>query len=603
MVTAAYQFIELHGIGVDDVHEIFVETCETTPNDPELCPVMCDPDAIPYDDNPDTCTLVSDTTQLPRKLVRITAQITSPTTFLSLIGWNNVTLQASAVGETAVIDMALVLDTSESMAQYTCISDGAGGLVGAEGVTCLQDHYAASGVTLNILGDTDCPGPSCPSEARQYPPPLELIAGTHYRFVAGGGPNGAKDANDQNWGYYCNDPNGDGYFDDLVCQPFQQVRVAAANFIEKMDFVRGDRVTIVTFDRYALVRYPDCEYQDPFSPQLGCINGDWQGYPMINDKGVAREVIIGDADHTDVQRRGIGVYVQQDYSAIYKGEYFYECWINRDRRSIDGGDDVDGMLTRYLDGDVSVAAECANTNLGGGIRVANSTLVNPNWKNPAAVWVIVLLTDGAANSTLVPGDPNYEFGFCPDQTILDFYNPSVDAPICRDRDAYTRHILDEDEPGIGIELYDADDYARDEADRAGLAEEGNFIAMFTIGLGLELIDGSPHADPAQPWHGEALLRYVADVGDNGRRDGSGDPEHIVHASGHTDIINDPEPSSSAECENIPHGNSEEYKKWIAGQPNDWQDPSCGNYFFAPDPNNLEPIFAEIASRMFTRVTR
>jgi hypothetical protein len=47
----------------------------------------------------------------------------------------------------------------------------------------------------------------------------------------------------------CNDPNGDFYFDDLVCQPFKQARDAAGEFLERLDFLRGDRVAYVTFNR------------------------------------------------------------------------------------------------------------------------------------------------------------------------------------------------------------------------------------------------------------------------------------------------------------------------------------------------------------------
>src|SRR5262249_44414542 len=41
---------------------------------------------------------------------------------------------------------------------------------------------------------------------------------------------------------------GDGNYSDLICQPFKQVRDAARRFIERMDFVRGDRLVLVTFD-------------------------------------------------------------------------------------------------------------------------------------------------------------------------------------------------------------------------------------------------------------------------------------------------------------------------------------------------------------------
>lgn len=180
IVTAAYRSIELHGIGADSINEIFVETCETNPLDPELCPVKCDPAAELYDDNPDTCDLVVDDTEPPRKLVRITAQIESPTTFLRLIGWETITLEASAVVETAVVNLVLALDTSESTSEpnYNSVGEDRVNYIG-------QDRYSAA--TFGQLAALD----------------------------------------------------GDSWFDELVRQPFEQVCVVAANFVEKLDFVRA----------------------------------------------------------------------------------------------------------------------------------------------------------------------------------------------------------------------------------------------------------------------------------------------------------------------------------------------------------------------------
>ena len=60
-----------------------------------------------------------------RKLVRVTAQIESPTVFLRLLGWDTITLQASAVSETAVMDVVLIMDVSESMLAETTYDDWA----------------------------------------------------------------------------------------------------------------------------------------------------------------------------------------------------------------------------------------------------------------------------------------------------------------------------------------------------------------------------------------------------------------------------------------------------------------------------------------------
>ena len=46
-------------------------------------------------------------------------------------------------------------------------------------------------------------------------------------------------------------------FDDLICQPFQRARNAADSFLSQLDFLRGDRVALVTFDRVANPIDPD----------------------------------------------------------------------------------------------------------------------------------------------------------------------------------------------------------------------------------------------------------------------------------------------------------------------------------------------------------
>ncbi len=547
IVSAAYQFVQLHGIGVDAINEIFVETCDTSPGDPELCPVP------------------------RRKLVRVTAQIDSPTTFLSILGFGSVRLEASATAEAAVVDVALVLDTSESMSKETCWQG-----IGNTGVPCGARFDGDTGDDYNGM----------------TPNPASYGDGTFTRFLVG--PISLGGYNDQNWGRYCNDPNGDGYFDDLVCQPFKQVREAAAKFIEKLDFVRGDRVMIITFDRDPIIRDPDCVLIDREHPALGCAS-DGPKPPVIDNEGLARAVLLGDPygvhyPFPDVSRealRGVGVYMNPwvgSDPATNNLNKWDRCWTWAE--ALARGDPGWGDTWEYAE-----VAPCPNTNLGGGVRAADNALRGYHPRTGAdmgtvrneAVWIMVLLTDGAANVTdardpLPPyGEYGY-FGYCPPDTFLD--SPSAPGqqgvmPWCRDDYRETRHASTD-------MAYDADDYARDWADASGLAPEegGDFIAIFAIGLGREVVDSEP---VAEPWHGEALLRYIADVGDNGHRDGTGDPENGVP---------DPDPSSVAECESTPHGT---YPTT--------HDPSCGNYFFAPDANGLQSIFSEIASRMFTRVAR
>lgn len=54
----------------------------------------------------------------------------------------------------------------------------------------------------------------------------------------------------------CNDPDGVGGFDDLVCQPFKQVRAATFDFLDRIDFLRGDRAAFVTYNRSAFLVNP-----------------------------------------------------------------------------------------------------------------------------------------------------------------------------------------------------------------------------------------------------------------------------------------------------------------------------------------------------------
>jgi hypothetical protein len=201
---------------------------------------------------------------------------------------------------------------------------------------------------------------------------------------------------------------------------------------------------------------------------------------------------------------------------------------------------------------------------------------------------------------------------------------------------YDLDLSPADKPGACHELYDVDDYARDWADYIGLQnlqanETAQLPTIFTIGFGLEFADrdasGTPLNidDPADAVAicqenagdclGEQLLRYIADVGDNNTIDndfyqdyledgavdgvlfsgsfgarGSCQRTDQTHASGSYAAINGPADALD---------NDEYFIQWGQLPPQQ----SCGNYFFAPDGNELQFVFDEIASRMFTRLAR
>lgn len=324
---AARQFIELYGLSPTTV---LVDTCATTrlPNG-----TFTDPQ------------LECETGKQPRKLVRVTAQVDSPTVFLRLLGWGTVTLEATAMSETAVLDVVMIFDVSESMLNQTTYDDwrtvpgnqaprgtdqsmryypprmnypgagwnyllpyfasqdaGGNSYYGAwnfvlnrsqsqldayvdpvSGVRIFQSepfYVTGSGTAQTVasvpINDARQPRADCrirffpsaegfniPNGAGEYLPTNDVQQElTKYMNNVKGaaGTYPAKwDAFMPAYNYYgcCNDPNYNFEFEDLICQPMRKVRDASEDFLDRIDFSRGDRVGFVTFDRTAYLVDPD----------------------------------------------------------------------------------------------------------------------------------------------------------------------------------------------------------------------------------------------------------------------------------------------------------------------------------------------------------
>ncbi len=523
IALSARQFIRLHGLDPD---RVLVQTCVTNPGDPELCVTP------------------------PRKLIRVIAQVDVPTTFLRLLGWGTVTLEASATSETAVLDVALVLDTSESMsrsttqAQYTAIGLPPSGTPSIR-ADCAQDRRWQHGACCNDPG------------------------------------NGQVDLEGNITGVTDNQPQVPPDYSDLVCQPFKQVRDAARAFVQRLDFTRGDRVVFVTFDLNGVA----------IVPEVGGVTYP----PLITDEAIA----------IDTLNRKIGVHVNDNF-------LWTDCVTFHDETI---------MWRSY-----EWAAPCNDTNMGGGILTANDTLTNPLYVRRTAVWVMIVLSDGAANVTpravrngteVSDGEYGYH-GFCPWYTFC--WPPSAgnpyptegdlapectetdtgwDYPWCSDADPFTRHFcmtsegrVDLAAPNCDVTYYDAADFAMDMADFAGLVEvmpgvPGNFMAMYSIGF------GTP-TDPISQL-GEEILRYVADAGDNGLIDSDWwqdcrDNHHCAdHPQPDPAFFGPPDP-----CDNETTPDLFDRKPYKA---------DCGQYWYADNMADLDRVFAEIASRLFTRLAR
>lgn len=629
LAFTAREFIQLHGM---TPHRVWVETCETDIHNwrnstgPWVGQPTPDPGAdVEEMGNTELCNWDN-----PRKLVRVTAQIESETFFLRILGIDGITLEASSVSETAVLDVALVLDTSQSMSQFTTLADYAGIGMNAYGTepskpairdNCYNADWRAEGRPAYVME---------PKPAEDDPDSGVWVLGynedpTYYRWGAccndpGNGkvhqlPDGTWeiyiDLNNNN-GYDAGEPTGaitsnvgDGRFDDLICQPFRQVKDAARNFVRRLDYVRGDRVTLVTFNRTATIVPPEGKPED--TVELMMTN---EGHALLT---LDRYVGVNVNSNRDALGRLINFGRYNECSPATQIAYY---------DYIDDGvaNDSTGSNPDFLEYfGYSSVAQCPDTNVGGGIRAANNALTNAATIRRDSVWVMILLSDGAANRTDpvddrdIPTDYGFS-GFCPWGTFCNppaghpNHNPSLPVyesecpawtsgltpPFCNDNDPNTRHFClvwstdeekngrpDWDNPSCGdpkVMNYDADDYARDWADFAGLINinsevAGNFIAIFTIGFG---------DDVANTNTGAPLLRYIADAGDNGIIDNDLEQDWRDDGS----LNGSATPGEPDVCQGV-------------ADPKAW----CGQYYFASDLDSLEAVFEAIASRLFTRLAR
>jgi Flp pilus assembly protein TadG len=600
--VAAQQYIELHGL---DPSSVIVETCET-----DILAWRSGTGPWAGSPHPESAAYpapVSSTmpeTELcdwndPHKLVRVSAQVSSPTTFLSLIGIKAITLEATSVSETAVLDIALVIDTSESMTNVTWIEN-----YEYQGIDTDPTHTGPLAIR-----------PECVSLAGETAGTRERWAGCCNDPGTGNVGDGSRQnnglivPNGQIW----HDTNSNGMYDGayenglastvaqgdystLICQPFKQVKDAARLFIKRLDFTRGDRVVLVTFDRAGIPYDPD--------GTTGPLR------PLMRSEALAIQTLN---ERIGVQVNSSGKYNKCDRQNVADADW--TAWLAGTRTTR-----PDMRPNAY-----ETLASCGNTNVGGGILAANDAITDPIDIRREAVWVMIILTDGAANVTnSVGGVTNSNeygyWGYCPwwtfccapgstgsgcgtgeyvwsECTARSPYNNPTQVeralPLCNDNDPNSRHFCLSWVTGLpdpsNIECteqghYDADDYARDMSDFASLVEvatghPGNFIAAFSIGFGEDVA-----TDPT----GAPLLRYIADAGDNGFIDNNlqqdwrdNGVQNYPVGGPYPASFGDPDP-----CENV----TDPYEQ-------------CGQYFYAHDFNTLTDVFEQIASRLFTRISR
>jgi hypothetical protein len=495
----------------------------------------------------------------PRKLVYIQASEEAPTYFLHLIGINSIPITTNSISEAAPIDLVLLFDTSESMGRQT-------------------PGY--------IPGDFDPTGCNSSNTCQ----PLKT----------------AKDAalNLVNTLY-------DGY-DRVAIVTFNQVAVTRWQLDSSMDNVRAAIGAIPLHDdapaaklfspwfnggnagRYNPVNpedrdgvgtdaNPDVDNAvstvctpatvDRLNVPLPVgywIDWDWKG--TIPTANYSSGIPCDKPDQNDAFDWGPGATGVQDGMIDASDVAKTNAWINDPAHMYCKTVAADGTCAVSVTLPMSILSTCT----GCGIRVATANLVGSGRSN--AVWVMVMLSDGVANLSDTPitfpeadgvGIPaSYKNGFCggsingalwnsacvkQDSPARWCVNPAVFPVLpgenCPPGSSYV-NVLPVSPP------YSPEDYARDMTDRAALLHSPNLkeslgsdMAIYTIGLGTAAAGG------------EALMRYMADVGDDGVRNNS----------------------------SICTINTASYKE-------------CGQYYFTLDANKLGPIFDSIASRIYTKIT-
>ncbi len=347
-------------------------------------------------------------------------------------------------------------------------------------------------------------------------------------------------------------------------------------------------------------------------------------------------------------------------------------------------------------------AACSGNNVGAALRVGNNALLDPRTVrigNTGAVWVMVLMGDGAAaNSDPVQrgaspiaspnpyGDPSLApaggsygaYGLCPYGTPDDQMGLTAGwwtrPPRCSDDGSepsnggvrgymgpVSRHVcagsaigtnsnstIDIGKTDECTNKYDVDDYARDWADFVGLTQMPpispftsipgvnqsrsllQLPTIFTIGFGLDFPEsggcGGGNANDNLSFTnindclGEELLRYIADVGDNNRIDTDYQQDYLNDGQINGVLLDGvttaglPAYGDRGPCEApiLGYANAESAAQGGLFSGGNY-DPlrfnpypygkSCGNYYNAPNGAALTKVFEDIASRMFTRITK
>ncbi len=285
----------------------------------------------------------------------------------------------------------------------------------------------------------------------------------------------------------------------MNCSPFDAVKIAAIFFKDQLDYPY-DRVALVGFDQTATIALnfssvpadigvainamevfepSECSYNPYYDPLVPTPDGPCRIYERYADCESGAPWANGNCNEIPEDE----AFIDEDGLPGYDNYLGPECPIFHDTGN---------------------PSTCTTTNIGGAIAKASETLADTD---PAiggrrdALWVVILLTDGAANApaSFCPSDW-WENPFC--RSFL------TDAAWKRYCVAGTYTYCTGEGGVVDPAKYNTDDYARDMFDFVGREQEA---LIYTIGLGDQVQTSLPVVYGKGA--GERLLEYGARVGE------------------------------------------------------------------------------------------
>lgn len=304
------------------------------------------------------------------------------------------------------------------------------------------------------------------------------------------------------------DPSQCNLYDS--CSPFIDVKAAATQFIDNL-YLPYDRVGIVTFAKDAELILPMSDDHDDVIDAIDSL----RVFEALQNCPYRFEQQNGARDTYDADG----------------GDAVNPCRLYHD--SVSGVGYVAGSYIGFdcpaFYGLTPDAGACSTTNTSDGVALGGAILTGDyssaglypvpsgGWpaKRTSSLWVLLLLTDGAANS----GHDSNGNRLCPPQRNT--YSWWASHPLCRDSNTKVRHCWEASSNGhtdcmsakyptgtnstVDPDLYDGDDRARDMFD----VVSRNNTLTFTIGMGSQTLIKTLSYDDNGNAPGETLLQYGA----------------------------------------------------------------------------------------------